>query len=77
MLFVLEVFVAVYLLLTSLGMDLNQTNSYHSNVVAVFLEEHWIPASLVLSVPSQVYVCACTTSVDFPPVLPHWIKVLL
>lgn len=46
-----------FFLLTSLGVDLNQTNSYFSNVVAVFLEEHWIPASLVLSIPSQVCVC--------------------
>lgn len=52
-----------FFLLTSLGVDLNQTNSYFSNVVAVFLEEHWIPASLVLSIPTQV--CVCSTGVDF------------
>lgn len=69
-----------FFLLTSLGVDLNQTNSYFSNVVAVFLEEHWIPASLVLSIPSQVCVCAPQVWIflwPVPPVLPHCIKVLL
>lgn len=40
MFFVLEVFFAVLFLLASLGVDLNQTNSYFSNVLAMFLEEH-------------------------------------
>jgi len=58
-----------FFLLTSLGVALNQTkcfcNSYFSNVVAMFLEEHYRAASVVLPIPSQVCTCAYSTSVDF------------